>query len=84
MTNTVTDRQPLAVHLIHLAQEADRTGEKIDQLEKALGVSKTEFENEPKDKIERRRLLLKQLFQVARKEAAMIRGELGLFSLRPR
>jgi hypothetical protein len=83
ITNTVTDRQPLAVHLIHLAQGADDTGEKIDQLEKALAVSKTEFDNEPKDKIERRRQLLKQLFQVVRKEAMMLRGEIGLSPLPP-
>jgi hypothetical protein len=62
-----------------LAQK-DPTGTKIDQLQKVLDTARLQFDREPKDKVERRRALLKQLFRVVREEAMVINGEKGLSS----
>jgi hypothetical protein len=68
----------LGSHFIHLAQK-DPTGEMINQLQKVLETARLEFDNEPMDKIDRRRQLLRQLFKVVREEAAVINGEKGSF-----
>jgi hypothetical protein len=79
---TVLDRIAVAIHIIQFVQkEPQWTYTGIDTLETSTNSIKLQFDDEPQEKFHKRKVLLKQLYDVARQQSHYMKGEKGMFAL---
>jgi hypothetical protein len=75
------DRIAVAIFIIQFVQkQLKRDGhDGIDMLENSTNSIKLQFDDEPQEKFHKRKILLKQLYDVARQQSYFLRNEKGIY-----
>lgn len=73
------DRIAVAIYIIQFVQKDPKWAyDGIDTLETSTNSIKLQFDDEPQEKFHKRKILLKQLYAVAREQSRYIKGEKGM------
>ena len=77
---TLLDRIAVAIYIIQFVQKDPKwTCTGIDTLEMSTNSIRLQFDDEPQEKFHKRKILLQQLYDVARQQSRYMKGEKGMF-----